>query len=105
MAVELPALRHLMGAYYHQDWDLDYADDESTILAFIAETPDLADSLPREITKASMTSPREEDVEALLTSLGCQVDPSPSSTGSYRTWLTELAAYARDALERRPGGG
>lgn len=89
-----------MGAYYHQDWDLDYDSDEETVQGFVVETPDVADQLPREIAKVLLATPLDADVEALLIALGCEVDPSPTSDGSYRTWLTELAAYARDALER-----
>lgn len=98
--MELPALQQLMAAYLHQDWDLDYDTDEATIRAFVLETPDVASDLPREISDVLSTVSAEADVEALLVSLGCQVDPSPTSNGSYRTWLTELAAYAREALER-----
>lgn len=98
--MELPALQQLMAAYLHQDWDLDYDTDEETIRAFVLETPDVASDLPREISDVLSTVSAEADVEALLVSLGCQVDPSPTSNGSYRTWLTELAAYAREALER-----
>ena len=104
MSAELPALRHLMGAYYYQDWDLDYANDETTVGAFICEAPDLARELPHEIERVLATDPTDQDTHALLTDLGCQVDPSGSSNGSYRTWLTELAAYARDALARRTRG-
>lgn len=98
--MDRPALHHLMGAYYHQDWDLDYDTDEATVQAFMRETPDVAGDLPREISEVLSNTPAEADVKELLLSLGCEVDPSPTSNGSYRTWLAELAAYARQALER-----
>ena len=101
--MDLPALTQLMGAYYHQDWDLDYDDDESTIRAFVAETPDLAGVLGRDITKALMASPSDVDAAALLHSLGCQVDPSPSSRGSHRAWLAELAALTQEATTSTNG--
>ncbi|GAA1478241.1 hypothetical protein GCM10009623_26870 [Nocardioides aestuarii] len=100
--MDRPALHHLMGAYYHQDWDLDYDNDRQTIEAFAVETPDIAHLLPGEISDVLLAFPVENDVKTLLVSYGCQVDPSPTADGSYRAWLTELAELATEALGDRP---
>jgi hypothetical protein len=89
-----PALGHLMGAYFHQDWDLDGLDDRQTVEAFVRESPGLADALPGEVDQVLTHMPDEAQVEAYLEELGCDVLPPD---GSFRTWLTQLAAYTREA--------
>jgi hypothetical protein len=93
--METPALGHLMGAYFHQDWDLDGLDDHQTVDAFVRESPGLAGDLPGEVDHVLRQMPDEAQVQAYLEALGCDIRPPD---GSYRTWLTQLAAYAREAL-------
>jgi hypothetical protein len=90
-----PALGHLMGAYFHQDWDLDGLDDRQTVEAFVRESPGVAADLPDEVEHVLAQMSDEAQLEAYLEALGCDVLPPD---GSYRTWLTQLAAYARKAL-------
>lgn len=91
--MDTPALRRLMGAYFNQDWDLEYADSQTTVSAFLRDSPHLAPALVAEINEVLRLD--EGQVADLLENLGCDVAPSPTSDGSYRVWLTELAAYAR----------
>lgn len=91
--MDTPALRRLMGAYFNQDWDLEHADDQKTVSAFLRDSPHLASALVAEIDEVLRLD--EGQVSELLERLGCDVDPSATSDGSYRAWLTELASYAR----------
>jgi len=91
-----PALSELMNGYFHQDWDTYGSDDEQVVRVFVADDPDLAALLPDEIDVLLSSSVSEAELETLLRSFGCETDPF-STDGSYRTWLTQLAAYAREA--------
>lgn len=92
-----PALRELMNGYFHQDWDTYGSDDEQVVRVFVADDRQLAATLPDEIDVLLSGSASEAELEGVLRSLGCETDPF-SADGSYRTWLTQLAAYAREAL-------
>ena len=92
-----PALTELMNGYFHQDWDTYGSDDEQVVRVFVADDPDLAAALPAEIETLLRGSVPEAELGRLLRSLGCETDPF-SPDGSYRTWLTQLAAYAREAI-------
>lgn len=89
-------MHRLMGAYFHQDWELDGLDDRETVEAFIRESPGLSATLLAEIR--AVLELDEADVERHLDSVGCEVKPSPTSNGSYRAWLAELAVYARNLM-------
>jgi hypothetical protein len=95
--MSLAALSELMNGYFHQDWDTYGADDEQVVRVFVADDPELAALLPDEIDVLLRGSVSEAELETLLRSFGCETDPF-STDGSYRTWLTQLAAYAREAL-------
>ena len=83
-----PALRHLLGAYLNQDWFDFYPDENAAIDDFVRETPDLADSLPREIDELLATK-NEAELEAYLDSIGNEYLPSEDLR--YRRWLAGVA--------------
>ncbi|WP_243056653.1 contact-dependent growth inhibition system immunity protein [Nocardioides sp. SR21] len=87
-----PALWHLMGAYLHQDYDLTGTIDEN-IDRFVTETPDLAPKLPAEVEEALLELTTEEELDAFVDALGCQVLPPDNL--SHREWLTGIAARVR----------
>ena len=91
--MDTPALYHLMGAYFHQDWDLDGTEDE-VVDAFLAGEPRFAPLLAREIEAVLETCTTERELEELLDTLGGSYRPDPTS-GSYRGFLTRIAARAR----------
>lgn len=87
-----PALRHLLGAYLNQDWFDFYADENAAIDDFIRETPDLVDSLPREIDDL-LASKNDSELEIYLDSIGNEYLPSDEL--GYRGWLTQIAARVK----------
>lgn len=91
---ESPALWHLMGAYLHQDYDLDGTIDDNIDL-FVVDTPDLAPALPAEVERALRELSTEAELEAFVDDLGCQVLPPRGLT--YREWLTQIADRVRAA--------
>ena len=94
--MDYPALTHLMGAYFNQDYDLMGEDDRAVVSAFLHNNPELGRTLAHEIDDLLATDTSEAELKELLTRLGCEVEPW-SKDGSYRTWLAELASYTRAA--------
>ena len=89
-----PALRHLLGAYLNQDWFDFYPDENAAIDDFIRETPDLVDSLPREVDDL-LASRDDLELESYLDSIGNEYLPSDDL--GYRGWLTQIADRVRSA--------
>ena len=91
-----PALAHLMGGYFHQDWDQDYADQAAAVSDFLLGSPTWAPRLADEIEQLLRDVPGEADVRAHLEAIGCEFSTRPG-TESYRGWLTHVAERARSA--------
>ncbi|WP_395692208.1 contact-dependent growth inhibition system immunity protein [Nocardioides sp.] len=90
-----PALGHLLGAYYNQDWADFYASDEQTIDEFVADSPDRIRPLVSEIAWVLAEFPDESDLDAYLLSQGCEY--IPQGPGGYRAWLQQIADRVRAA--------
>lgn len=92
--MELSALKHLMGAYFSQDYDLMGEDDRAVVSAFLQNNPALGRGLADEIDGLLAAQMSELELRRLLARLGCEVEPW-SDDGTYRTWLGQLASYSR----------
>lgn len=90
--METPALRELMGTYFHQDWDLFGHDHMAVVDQFIVDHPDLAARLVHDIDQVLAAVKDDADLESLLDGLGCEV--LPDRPGGYRTWLGVIARQA-----------
>ena len=77
-----PALWHLLGAYFHQDWYDEYAAEVDAIDDFIRGSGDLAPQLPGEIDWILEAFADDTALEAYLDSQGCEY--VPQGPGSYR---------------------
>lgn len=95
-----PALRHLVGVYFNQDWFEDYANEDAAVAAFVAESDDLVARLPDEIAWVLSEYSTEAEVERYLDLQGCEYLP-PASFGGYRGWLTWIAERVRTATTQR----
>ena len=89
-----PALEHLMGAYFHQDWTLSGDTHMGVVDQFVRDEADLAARLPLEILHVLSETPDDDELETLLESMGCEVYPQPRELG-YRRWLSAIADRAR----------
>jgi hypothetical protein len=85
-----PALEHLMGAYFHQDFHDLYGGVWQTLEAFVIDSPDEAARLPEEIALALSAHSSDDALERYLDQLGCEYRPQPGD-GGYRGWLEEIA--------------
>lgn len=91
--MKAPALSHLMGAYFHQDWDID-GTEEQVVAAFLDGSPALGRDLATEIEQVLALGPDESCLQRLVDEMGCEYLPQPRF-GSYRRWLEAIADQAR----------
>ena len=89
-ALDTPALAHLMGGYFHQDWDADYPDQTAAVADFVAGSPTWAPSVGTEIDALLRDDPSEVDLADHLLALGCEFT-TKAGTETYRAWLVEVA--------------
>ncbi len=87
--MDTPALKQLMGAYFHQDWSEDGSEDE-VVSMFIKENPRLARLLGAEIQAVLANCRDEEQTEAFILGAGSDYDPQ-QRFGGYRSWLLAIA--------------
>jgi hypothetical protein len=90
--METPALEHLLGAYFHQDWDSDGTEAEVLAL-FISDEPDLAARLPHEVGSV-LSSTAPEDLESVLREKGSYY-MGDRELGGARGFLERIAERAR----------
>lgn len=91
-----PALEQLMGAYFHQDWELFGSTHMEVVDYFVEDDPDLAATLPAEIALVLERLPSDTAVHQYLDSLGCQI--LIRSEDGYREWLADIAARVQERL-------
>lgn len=88
-----PALRDLMGGYFHQDWST-YGTEDDVIDQFMADQASLCWSLVPEIELVLASHPSERDLAQFVDELGCEYDPR-ERYGFYGQWLEAIADQAR----------
>ena len=91
-----PALRHLLGAYFNQDWADFYSDEATTIDLFVDESPGYREVLPGEIDQVLAAFPDDDGLETYLDSQGCEYIPQGTT---YRAWLQQIADRVRAATQ------
>lgn len=83
-----PALWQLMGAYLHQDWDLDHATADAVAHEFIDQDISHYASFRSEL-QALLDDSTDEQLEPLMAESGAYGVPSADGRDA-RQWLTEL---------------
>ena len=96
--MKLPALEHLTGTYFNQDFHATHGGVWETVAAFMEDEPALATDLPDEIASALNNFPTEESMQRYLIGVGCEYWPQPEDNG-YRGWLTEIARRVTEATQ------
>jgi hypothetical protein len=91
-----PDLAHLLGAYFHEDFDM-YGDEWGVVDAFVSANPARARRVPEQIARLLEDFPFESDVARFTDESGCAYLP-PGDGDAYRTWLNEVSAYLSQQL-------
>lgn len=90
--MQTPALKQLMGAYFHEDFNEVHGCAWQTVDAFLDTEPEEADALLEEIADVLSHVPDDAETERYLARLSCHFWPGPKQ-GGYRGWLAAVAAY------------
>ena len=88
--ITTPALEHLTGTYFNQDFHATHGGIWETVAAFMEDERELAERLPGEINSALINYPTEQQMQDYLTGIGCEYRVQLEDNG-YRGWLTEIA--------------
>jgi hypothetical protein len=92
----MESLDHLMGAYFHQDWDLDGGTVNDTVNAFAVDSPARVESTVADIDEVLDRPLPEGGLRSLLESMGCAYYAGETDQ-DYRTWLLDI----RESLSGR----
>lgn len=89
--MEFPALTHLLGCYFHQDWPEEYSDSSEALTDMLKHEPQatlLAGAREIEVLLASKLP--KEDFEHLVTwKIGCFIAPDSEGV-SLAEWLSNI---------------
>ena len=91
-----PTVRQFLGAYLHQDWDIDYPTAAAAVAAAIRDFSSVGDlpAVERELAEIDRT-----DDATVETILGRVCDYHPAGDGlSYREWLSQVLSSVRTEL-------
>jgi hypothetical protein len=98
---ELPALDHLLGLYFHQDWALEDDTPWDVVDHFVREEPQLAAGLSDEVDEVLSRQPTEEHLWHLVhKELICSYLPTADGW-TYRAWLLAIADRVRRSAAKR----
>ena len=93
----MTALEQLMGAYFHQDWDIDGGRVSDTVDAFLHEGRDVVSAAADQIENLIGTDLPEGALRSRLDGMGCQYYAGDTDD-DYRRWLAEVRDQMRSFL-------
>jgi hypothetical protein len=82
-------LEHLIGAYFHQDWNHVYATRQEAIADFVRRSPDRAARAPQEIDELLSSTGDDEELASRLCAMGFDDAPPDGD----RAFLIELRTH------------
>ena len=88
-------LEHLIGAYFHQDWNHVYATREEAVADFARRSPERVSSVPGEIDELLDATPDNEALAERLSAMGFDDAPLEGD----RAFLLDLRAHLFRMLE------
>ncbi len=93
----MEALKYLMGAYFHQDWDMDGGNSADTVASFLNERPALVSACADEIDLLLARELAEGELVAQLAAWGCGFRAGETDE-DYRVWLAGIRTQIRTFL-------
>lgn len=98
---DFPNLSSLVGAYFHQDWDLDDPDEKAVLARFArGESRSLILSVLSELKELLTLRLNEPQLAQLLERLGCYYHP-PGAGLTYAEWLKQMAKSLVALLDKK----
>lgn len=96
-----PNLEHLIGCYFHQDWQIEGPTTEAVLEIYLkeysAEYPPLVLAELRALLQRS-----DSEVEAELEKMGCEYAPAGDNT-TFRGWLNRMEARLSQQIKANGG--
>lgn len=93
----MEALKYLMGAYFHQDWDIDGGQVSDTVASFLNERPEVVSACADEIDLFLPQDFAEGELRGQLSAWGCDFRAGDTDD-DYRRWLTQISNRLRGFL-------
>ena len=93
----MEALKYLMGAYFHQDWDVDGGNASDTVASFLNERPALVSACAEDIDLLLTQKLPEGELAERLIAWGCDFRAGDTDE-DYRVWLAGISAQIRTFL-------
>ena len=91
------AVEHLMGAYFHQDWDIDGGQVTDTVDAFLREGRGVVVAAADQIDELVRADLPQGALEARLDEWGCDYYAGDTDA-DYRRWLVDIRDQIRAFL-------
>jgi hypothetical protein len=91
-------LRHFFGGYFHQDWTLDYEDEDDVIRAYVedhAHLPEDVVNLLRDMDKLLGLGLSDGDLSEALDLMGVEYFPLTDTNAWLRTWRAKVFTEAK----------
>ena len=93
LRAQYPALSHLYGAYFHQDWPEDYGTPDGVLRHYLQDEPgDLARAARRELDDVLQRRPAEADLEEIHRRLGGSLY-LPGVGFTARDWFVHVGKF------------
>jgi hypothetical protein len=84
-------LEHMIGAYFHQDWNHVYATRHEAVADFVRRSPDRAATVPQEIDGLLNSAGDDDELAIRLSAMGFDDAPPDGD----RAFLAELRDHIR----------
>lgn len=84
-------LKHLIGAYFHQDWNHVYRTREEALADFVRRAPERAETVPGEIDELLESTPGDEALTTRLANMGFDDAPPEGD----RAFIVDLQTRLR----------
>lgn len=87
-------IKQLLGAYFHQDWNLDDPTWESVVERYVRDEPGQGRIAATELERLLISTLFDEDVSAMVKKLGCYY--WAGSASEMRTWASQVVRLLRE---------
>ncbi|MFL6162244.1 MAG: contact-dependent growth inhibition system immunity protein [Jatrophihabitantaceae bacterium] len=94
---DYPTLRHFFGAYLHEDWPDEFADEWAAADGFVREEPQAAPNFKAEMDQLLLSYPEEHQLRHMLLYDFGAAAMMENLGWKYRDWLQAMADHVEKA--------